>query len=144
MKAMINMEVQLHGNMMNKIIIALVLVVGLSWNTYAQQQDWRFFNTTVEGDINYYFEFNTLRVKDAQVFVWILHDLVNRKSSMKSLNQIDCINYRLLPLQTIVYDDNMGKGNATDATEDNEKFQYGVPGSPVQVLIQAFCGKYNN
>ena len=129
---------------MKKVLIALVLAVGLSGNAYAQQEDWRFFNTTVEGDINYYFEANTLRVKDAQVFIWILNDLVNNRSSMKSLNQIDCINYRMLPLQTIVYDDNMGKGNATDVTEDNEKFQYGVPGSPLQVLIQAVCGKYSN
>ena len=62
----------LVGGLMNKIFIALVLAVVMSWNAYAQQEDWRFFNTTVEGDINYYFEANTLRVKDAQVFIWIL------------------------------------------------------------------------
>ena len=128
---------------MNKIIIALVLVVGLSGNAYAQQEDWKFFASSEEG-INYYLEASTFRVKGSLVYVWVLYDLINKKTSMKTLNEIDCINYRMLALQSIVYEDNMGKGNATDVTEDNEKFQYGVPGSPLQVLIQTICERYNN
>jgi len=128
---------------MNKILIALVLVVVMSGNTYSKQEDWRIFSS-YEGNINAYFEANTIRIKDAEVFIWILHDSVIKKASMKSLYQIDCNYYRSIRLQAFIYDDNMGKGNATEATDDNEKFQYGVPGSGMQLLIKTVCKGYVN
>ena len=53
MKAMINMEVQVHGNMMNKILIALVLAVGLSGNVLAYE-----LNIYCDNDLNRGYTFN--------------------------------------------------------------------------------------
>jgi hypothetical protein len=131
---------------MNKILIALVLAVGLSGNAYAQQEDWSFFSSTAEGDIDYYIDENSLRVNGSSVYIWVLSDTrgYDPIHSIKTYHHIDCNRFGAKILESFAYDENMGFGNPDQITVDTEKWLYGVPGSPMQVMIKSICEKYVN
>lgn len=127
---------------MKNLILGLLLII----TSTIAVADWIAIART--DTLTQYVDLESIR-KGTVLRIWALRDYDtvvvdnygDRYLSVKTLNEIDCKDWRDRTLYILLYSDNMGKGNIVYSTSSIGDWSFAVPGSIGEAILKAACGK---
>ena len=111
-------------------------------NSYAE---WTKYGNDIEG-YTFYVDFNTMRKKNDNVYIWTLVDFprpnTKNESSATTLLQADCELFRYKLLSQSYFRESKGKGKKTRIeNSNNPKWKFAEPNTLNYLTLELVCNK---
>ena len=128
-----------------KTLLLILSLLLITTNVYA---DWIFYSVNVDGSV-YFYDKSSVKRNGNKVKVWTYYNVAPDDKALKSVNvsslrrleEIDCVNETFKMLSMHYFTKPNLKGEMEGGADPNPTIEYIVPNSTIALLMQLVCKK---